>query len=1654
MSKSYRLRTKPGVDQNIRININQDFDFLEILSLKLKQEDVYTRFCADYGVVVGRVIANGGFGIPNANVSIFVPLSNIDENDPVISTLYPYKFLEQKNEDGYRYNLLPYVQEYNGHTPTGTFPSREDVLTRKEVLEIYEKYYKYTVKTNESGDFMIVGVPLGSQKIVLDLDLSNMGCFSLRPTDLIRMGRGTPEQFDGQRFKSSEDLASLPQILNAAKDIDVAPFWGQDEICNIGITRTDFDLRDYNIDIKPQATFMGSIFSSSEEDYLRTNCKPKNDVGNLCDLVTGPGRILAIRQTKDYDVDGRPVLEQYNLEEGGNVIDENGSWLVEVPMNLDYVTTNEFGEQVLSADPKVGVPTKGKYRFRIKYQNESGLASPIQRADYLVPNVKEWGWTGSTENTTSAPPLDTVTQLKNYAFSLDWADYGNTGTTLGLAMIQEAIDCKDRFYEFNYNKVYTVASFIDRWKWGYGRARHLGIKEITDRSCMTSTNRFPVNDGVRNFDFIFFLFNLFISISAFIIYPLLVLMHVLAFLYPILRVIVNIIIWIINVIVYLICVIVATLSSKLKKEDCKKSTIKPLPEDNPFKRLSFPMISYPDCEACSCEASDLTTDGGDFAQQASVTVSSVNVSLLSDINSVASFNRDFYAVEGGIGNSVNYNTGANQLFSGYQKQGTSASRDKLVKLPLVEVPDQGGGNLYLGADVTLSQSLNLMNLRSRYFNGNAGPNRIKTIVNNNNPVTNVPEPSQPFEDSILIILCDPGTLSNLTPGQILSFNNPASINDPNITGLTVANQFNTNSITGTTPYNATQLVTKTISSIDPNSNITTSTLKLKISENGKQYKFKSGIEYFQVLTGDTYVNYQNLVSQTVTGSGGAARWNSILNEYLFKKIQSVRYSTVGYPSLGAGFRINVYSTEYLEGRDDYEIIFLTRGVDPYTEKQKIKYDLSKIFGYNYGSGPIIDGDYYLNIPIQPNTGSGNWYNNLLTPESHDVSNNTNTKLYHEPFGFNVDTSAFTAFTNNSPHYYNSTDKSRAGHVAYNGDIRTLGQITSPSNPSNGGITSSNDKLWFQVYYVPPTGGAGYDINKQQGLIEGGSLQASTFVPDLTIDQAIDSVELPPNNTLRTYSPAYHLETLNNPNITITANNRLVFRSDRLPTSDITETYGNTSFSLHLNDKFGFYLIDDTGGFTTPQMSNNVTDNTGSAANFAEDGGPFTDVVDSLSCENMVPLGCYDGSGTNFGINEDCDENKMGKDDANQRVVGGCYYFVDNPLIVSLPKDIKAFEEWKSRFRFQFAACRGVISHVFQNNWVNGSLYMFSFKNAKRFTILGDLKRYKYCGDPLSFRPSQGPLIFTFGTTNSFFYRATPYYYQTDKFIGQLPKKIDANPILNDAWESADNYGGMNTKNIFFPTTVMDLGPRDEFTKEICFNPQFEGYLVDTLRTTSFNDGSDILQLFILSRLINSNFWGQALALGDASINRIFSRSEDRVDGDFAQAMSINSEYGVEGFSSDDYDQNDIYVENSGGDPLFGILFSSDTASRQLLSPGKTSYTNFGYPKTQVVPLYKWKSQSQTTIFGKDTNEWVTGGSNFYSQPYQSMDFTQTEYFKPENGEKLGYIYNRTSGLVPTVTWPNGQNPAYVVGAPYHFYFGLTKGASAMNRYITKYIFNQ
>jgi hypothetical protein len=49
---------------------------------------------------------------------------------------------------------------------------------------------------------------------------------------------------------------------------------------------------------------------------------------------------------------------------------------------------------------------------------------------------------------------------------------------------------------------------------------------------------------------------------------------------------------------------------------------------------------------------------------------------------------------------------------------------------------------------------------------------------------------------------------------------------------------------------------------------------------------------------------------------------------------------------------------------EISIIFMVRGVDPQSGRKSIKYDLSRIFGYKNFGNKIVEGNFYLNIPVQ------------------------------------------------------------------------------------------------------------------------------------------------------------------------------------------------------------------------------------------------------------------------------------------------------------------------------------------------------------------------------------------------------------------------------------------------------------------------------------------------------------------------------------------------------------------------------------------------------------------------------------------------------------------------------------------------------------------
>lgn len=478
MIQKHRIHTNIGEDQYIKFEVKQDFDLLEVLSLKLSQRDAYTSLCADYGVVCGRLTVNNGFGVPNARVSIFIPLDDDDINDPVISALYPYTQLTEKDDNQYRYNLLPARKQHSGHAATGTFPDQTDILDREEVLEVYEKYYKYTVKTNSAGDFMIWGVPLGEQTIVCDVDMSDIGCFSLRPDDFLRKGFGLEEFKSTYEYKASVDIDSLPQIKTFKKTIEVYPFWGSEDLCEIGLTRTDFDLSSQGVKIEPKAYLIGGTYTDGRAG-LNANCSVKRDSNKKCDLTTKPGKIEMIRFTAEYDSNNRPILEVVDVKE--DIVDD-GSFIVSLPMNMDFVYTNEFGENEYSNDPNKGIPTSGCYRFRFKTLQPG-------TAEILIPNIREY----STN-------ID-----RSYAWSADYNDYPSEALSLILNTSDGFYVPQDYFYRFTYNKVFTVSSFHNsffRNSLSTLSGQLLGLKELApprEADCENSVVTPPVNFGFRNY---------------------------------------------------------------------------------------------------------------------------------------------------------------------------------------------------------------------------------------------------------------------------------------------------------------------------------------------------------------------------------------------------------------------------------------------------------------------------------------------------------------------------------------------------------------------------------------------------------------------------------------------------------------------------------------------------------------------------------------------------------------------------------------------------------------------------------------------------------------------------------------------------------------------------------------------------------------------------------------------------------------------------------------------------------------------------------------------------------------------------------------------------------------------------------------------------
>ncbi len=380
INKSYRISTKIGngiTDDYITVDAGlvQDYDTFEVLSLDIKSSDAYRLHNSNYGVIVGRVLANNGFGISNAKVSVFIQIDSNERFD--IGNIYPFTSSVSYDRNGVRYNLLPNDRVDGCHQVVGTFPTKRYALDNDVILEVFDKYYTYTTKTNNAGDYMICGVPVGAHTLHMDLDLSDCGILSQKPRDFVYKGY-TIEQFESPtKFKNGTDYENLSQIFTQDQVVNVNPFWGNDSLGEtIGITRADINV---NFKFEPTCVFMGSIVSDNASNGFSKKCVPTEHMGDMDELVTGEGKIEMIRKTHDG------AVEEFQVK-GTKLINADGVWCYQIPMNLDYMVTDEYGNMVPTDNPETGIPTRARVRFRISLNDNEENTDNFFRAKVLVPH--------------------------------------------------------------------------------------------------------------------------------------------------------------------------------------------------------------------------------------------------------------------------------------------------------------------------------------------------------------------------------------------------------------------------------------------------------------------------------------------------------------------------------------------------------------------------------------------------------------------------------------------------------------------------------------------------------------------------------------------------------------------------------------------------------------------------------------------------------------------------------------------------------------------------------------------------------------------------------------------------------------------------------------------------------------------------------------------------------------------------------------------------------------------------------------------------------------------------------------------------------------------------------------------------------------------
>lgn len=495
MNKSQKIYFDETTRDNahVIVKLEQNTDTLEFLSMNVKTTDVYRDFNSDYGVLVGKVIANGGVGVENAKISIFIPVEDDDLNVGYIRNIYPYKTPRDKNMDGKRYNLLPRVSKVDPQTgfvkpkqAFGSFPIKEELITNQSYLDIYKKYYKYSAVTNSAGDYMIFGVPIGTQTTHLSVDITDIGKYSMTPASMVTNLGYSPNLFteNGTRIKPSNDLNDLPHIETQEITVDIIPFWGDSENFEIGITRQDFRIRSV---LNNTFTLFGSVFTDSVdamwgeevtlEYYGSAKIRELFRASNPSEDLLGMDKKRIAKVTEkiyyypdeisDLDIENNLLItDQMRVLDPSeySVYKRDGDFVFIVNCNRKKVITDDLNNEI-----------------PVPQGSSSGIYTEFRGFVTLEITYEDAPYTGEAD-------IGSGTKLTAFRYRLKFPQYSTKGNTFNRGeLLGGSLNWRKQDYIFKGGKLYSFAKFHPT---------------VHNAGGTNNNNQFPTDRGYFAFDHI------------------------------------------------------------------------------------------------------------------------------------------------------------------------------------------------------------------------------------------------------------------------------------------------------------------------------------------------------------------------------------------------------------------------------------------------------------------------------------------------------------------------------------------------------------------------------------------------------------------------------------------------------------------------------------------------------------------------------------------------------------------------------------------------------------------------------------------------------------------------------------------------------------------------------------------------------------------------------------------------------------------------------------------------------------------------------------------------------------------------------------------------------------------------------------------------